>query len=88
MSKNIFVSIKGCDDSTDFYLTCTDEQLVFLREFAKMTKKVSDYSCMPIISLYDDEESLDKDESDYENVGTFFEDEEGDGYNELDTTKL
>lgn len=58
----VFVELKGCDAATEFNLICTEEQLEFLREFAKMTKEVSTSSCMPIINLYQGETGLlDKD---------------------------
>lgn len=34
---NLRVIVKGCDDSIDFELVCTDEQYAFLREFASAT---------------------------------------------------
>ena len=61
--KEIYVQIKGCDDSTEFNLKCTEDQLKFLVEFAKMTKQVSEYSCMPVINLYDLDGDSDEAES-------------------------
>lgn len=59
---SVYVELEGCDNRTEFSLVCTEEQLEFLREFAKMTKEVSDCSCMPIINLYQGETGLlDKD---------------------------
>lgn len=49
---NLRVIVKGCDDSTDFELVCTDKQYAFLREFASATQTVSTFSCMPIIELH------------------------------------
>lgn len=60
----VFVELRGCDAMTEFNLVCTEEQLEFLREFAKMTKEVSTSSCMPIVNLYQQETGLlDKDAS-------------------------
>lgn len=81
----VYVSIEGCDNSTNFYLVCTDEQLKFLKEISKMTNQVSEYSCMPVVKLFD----LSGEEA--ENIV-----EEGEPFkaklsvedNELDTTNL
>lgn len=48
---DIRVVVKGCDESTDFELVCTEEQYAFLKEFAGATQTISTYSCMPIILL-------------------------------------
>lgn len=50
---DIRVIVKGCDDSTDFELVCTEEQYAFLKELAGATQTVSTFSCMPIIILQD-----------------------------------
>lgn len=49
---DIRVILKGCDDSTEFELVCTEEQYSFLKELAGATQKVSTFSCMPIIKLH------------------------------------
>ena len=47
----IRVVVKGCDDSTEFELVCTEEQYTFLKELAGATQTVSTFSCMPIVKL-------------------------------------
>ena len=47
----IRVVVKGCDDSTEFELVCTEEQYAFLKELAGATQTVSTFSCMPIVKL-------------------------------------
>ena len=49
---DIRVTVKGCDDSTEFDLVCTEEQYTFLKELAGATQTVSTFSCMPIIKLH------------------------------------
>lgn len=88
----VYVELKGCDAATEFSLVCTEEQLEFLREFAKMTKEVSDYSCMPIINLYQGETGLlDEDvplKASMSNEVEELENGDIEGGYELDTTKL
>lgn len=36
---NLRVIVKGCDDSTDFELVCTEEQYAFLKELAGTTQR-------------------------------------------------
>ena len=50
---DIRVIVKGCDDSTEFELVCTEEQYAFLKELAGATQTVSTFSCMPVILLKD-----------------------------------
>lgn len=83
--KEVYVQIEGCDNSTDFNLVCTEEQLKFLKEFAKMTKQVSEYSCMPVIELYDTSKEKSEPLVDEEKPFTAKFSEE---YTELDTTNL
>ena len=82
---DVYVSIQGCDNSTDFYLVCTEDQLKFLREFAKMTEQVSEYDCMPVVQLFDlsGEEAENLVEEDEPFKAKFSKEE-----NELDTTNL
>ena len=78
---------------TEFNLVCTEEQLEFLREFAKMTKEVSTYSCMPVVNLYKRESGLPDEEISFELLDedtplkAKMSNEDEDSY-ELDTTKL
>ena len=92
---DIRVVLKGCDDSTEFELVCTEEQYAFLKEVAKATEVVSTYDCMPFIYLHnyskDEEEADEDDQSISENlklVEGVNEDGGGFSYYELDTTKL
>lgn len=89
---DIRVVLKGCDDSTEFELVCTEEQYSFLRELAKATKAVSTFSCMPVIELWDGISEVDKDLSPSSENFKLFEGEWDNGdtysYQELDTTKL
>lgn len=89
----VYVELKGCDAATEFNLVCTEEQFDFLREFAKMTKEVSTYSCMPVVNLYKRESELPDEEISFElldedtSLKAKMSNEDEDSY-ELDTTKL
>lgn len=89
----VFIELKGCDAMTEFNLVCTEEQLEFLREFAKMTKEVSTYSCMPVVNLYKRESRLPDEEISFELLDedtplkAKMSNEDEDSY-ESDTTKL
>lgn len=84
----VFVELKGCDAATEFNLVCTEEQLEFLREFAKMTKEVSTSSCMPVVNLYKQETGLLDKDAPLKAVMSKDERSFFDVSYELDTTKL
>lgn len=88
---DIRVIVKGCDDSTDFELVCTEEQYAFLRELAGATQTISTFSCMPIIILQDNSGEEEDVPTNSDNIKWVEEiDEDGDefSYYELNTTKL
>ena len=88
---DIRVVVKGCDESTDFELVCTEEQYAFLKEFAGATKTISTYSCMPIIILHNGAGEEEDVQSISENLKWVEEVEENGDDNShyvLDTTKL
>ena len=88
---DIRVVVKGCDDSTDFELVCTEEQYAFLRELAGATQTVSTFSCMPIILLKDSSWEKEDVPTNSENIKWVEEVEENGDENShyvLDTTKL
>lgn len=88
----VFVELEGCDAITEISLKCTEEQFAFLKELAKVTKVVSTYSCMPIMTLSQGNEQVDEDIHKNSKHLKFLEgvDENGNdfSYYELDTTKL
>lgn len=88
---DIRVILKGCDDSTEFELVCTEEQYSFLKELAGATQKVSTFSCMPIIKLHnysEDDEGVPFNSENLKLVEGVNEDGDEFSYYELDTTKL
>ena len=88
---DICVVVKGCDESTDFELVCTEEQYAFLKEFAGATQTISTYSCMPIIILKDssgEEEDVLTNSYNLKWVEEVDEDGDDDFHYVLDTTKL
>lgn len=89
---DIRVVVKGCDNSTEFELVCTEEQYAFLKELAGATQTVSTFSCMPIIHLHNYSEEAEKDEQPISENLKLVEGVNEDGnefsYYELDTTKL
>ena len=88
---DIHVIVKGCDESTEFELVCTEEQYSFLKELAGATQTVSTYSCMPIIKLHnysEDDEGVPFISENLKLVEGVNEDGDEFSYYELDTTKL
>lgn len=88
---NLRVIVKGCDDSTDFELVCTDEQYAFLREFASATQTVSTFSCMPIIELHNsagEEEDIPSNSDTLKWIEEVEENGDDNSHYVLDTTKL
>ena len=88
---NLRVIVKGCDDSTDFELVCTDEQYAFLREFASATQAVSTFSCMPIVKLQTssgEEEDIPTNSDNLKWVEEVEENGDDNSHYVLDTTKL
>ena len=88
---DIRVVVKGCDDSTDFELVCTEEQYAFLRELAGATQTVSTFSCMPIILLKDsswENEDVPTNSDNLKWVEEVEENSDDNSHYVLDTTKL
>lgn len=88
---DIRVVVKGCDDSTEFELVCTEEQYAFLKELAGATQTVSTFSCMPIILLKDNSWENEDVPTNSDNLKWVEEVEENGDDNShyvLDTTKL
>lgn len=88
---DIRVTVKGCDDSTEFELVCTEEQYAFLKELAGATQTVSTFSCMPIIKLHnysEEDEGVPFNSENFKLVEGVNEDGNEFSYYELDTTKL
>lgn len=88
---DIRVIVKGCDDSTEFELVCTEEQYAFLKELAGATQTVSTFSCMPVILLKDSSWENEDVSTNSDNLKWVEEVEENGDDNShyvLDTTKL
>ena len=88
---DIRVTVKGCDDSTEFELVCTEEQYTFLKELAGATQMVSTFSCMPIIKLHNSSGQEEDVQTNSDNLKWVEEVEENGDDNShyiLDTTKL
>lgn len=88
---DIRVILKGCDDSTEFELVCTEEQYSFLKELAGATQKVSTFSCMPIIKLHnysEDDEGVPFNSENLKWVKEVEDNGDDNSHYVLDTTKL
>lgn len=48
----IYVSVDGCDDSTDIEIDATPEELAFLERVAGAIKDKSHYGCMPRMNVW------------------------------------
>ena len=46
---NVEINIIGCDDKTAIKMNISDNELDFLDRLCKLSKDVSEYSCMPVI---------------------------------------
>ena len=51
LKKEYIISIIGCDDFTNIPMNLTKEQLILFEEFARKSKQISTYSCMPTIEI-------------------------------------
>ena len=88
---NLRVIVKGCDDSTEFELVCTEEQYTFLKELADATQTVSTFSCMPIVKLQTssgEEEDVPTNSDNLKWVEGLDENGDDDFHYVLDTTEL
>lgn len=88
---NLRVIVKGCDDSTEFDLVCTEEQYTFLKELAGATQTVSTFSCMPIIELHNslgEKEDVPTNSDNLKWVEGLDENGDDNSHYVLDTTKL
>ena len=88
---DIRVTVKGCDDSTEFDLVCTEEQYTFLKELAGATQTVSTFSCMPIIELHNslgEKEDVPTNSDNLKWIEELDENGDDDSHYVLDTTKL
>ena len=88
---DIRVTVKGCDDSTEFDLVCTEEQYTFLKELAGATQTVSTFSCMPIIELHNslgEKEDVPTNSDNLKWVEEVEENGDDNSHYVLDTTKL
>ena len=88
---DIRVILKGCDDSTEFELVCTEEQYSFLKELAGATQKVSTFSCMLIIKLHnysEDDEGVPFNSENLKWVKEVEDNGDDNSHYVLDTTKL
>lgn len=88
---DICVTVKGCDDSTEFDLVCTEEQYTFLKELAGATQTVSTFSCMPIIKLHNsagEEEDVPSNSDTLKWIEEVEENGDDNSHYVLDTTKL
>lgn len=47
----VTVSLIGCDDTTEFKLEVTGEQLNFLLDLESISKHASKYGCMPTLQV-------------------------------------
>lgn len=51
-AKNLYkITLQGCDDKTEIRRLLNDDQLEFLKDLAKMFKRESTYSCMPVMKI-------------------------------------
>jgi hypothetical protein len=49
--KKIKIFLDGCDDTTEFEMKVTEEQLEFLNALSQKSKETSTYGCMPTMSI-------------------------------------
>lgn len=49
--KKCRIILHGCDDYTSFEVDLTDEQLEVVEFIAKKSKEVSEFSCMPTMTV-------------------------------------
>lgn len=47
------ICLVGCDDSTEFEMDMTEEQLIFLKKVAIKANNTSEYNCMPRLFIDD-----------------------------------
>jgi hypothetical protein len=45
------ISLRGCDDSTEFIVDITKEQIKFLKSIEEISEEVSTYGCMPTMII-------------------------------------
>ena len=46
-----FVSIDGCDDSTQFEIDLSESEYEFLKRIAEISEETSTYGCMPTMTV-------------------------------------
>ena len=47
--KRVLVELRGCDQSTEFSMHVTPEELVFLARIAARSEEFSTYECEPVM---------------------------------------
>ena len=52
MKTKYVIELIGCDDTTNFEMELTEDELKLLQRVAKKSKETSSYSCMPIMRVY------------------------------------
>lgn len=49
---NVYIQVSGCDDSTNFHIDLTDDELATVHRLAAASEHVSDSGCEPIIEVF------------------------------------
>ena len=60
MKEIYFIDVMGCDDTTTVEMELTKKQLEVIIDLAKRTYNISDFSCQPIIEIYQEDEEENK----------------------------
>ena len=50
-TQRYFISLDGCDDTTEFEMDLTEAELVAIRKVSDKSRQVSNYSCMPTLHI-------------------------------------
>lgn len=45
------VVLQGCDDSTEFFVDLTDDEMALVERLSTLSKEASSYGCMPTLNI-------------------------------------
>ena len=51
-----YIQVRGCDDTTQFFIDLTEQEIEFIKRLAAITGKFSTYQCMPTIAVDENKE--------------------------------
>jgi hypothetical protein len=54
--KRIYIRVRGCDDTTQFFIDLTEQEIELIKRLAAITEKISTYGCMPTIAVDENKE--------------------------------